>query len=414
MYNTLMSASIETKIQDLLQQNQRTHEGLQFTVPAADLYPFQWLWDSCFHAIIYAHFDVTAAQAELTAVCSRPLASGLLPHIIYHKQLTTTPSSWGREQRGGIIDAAWGVSGTSSLTQPCVIALAARKVHDQSNDRTWLASLYPTLYAHFDALAHEYVARRYAPLLTINNPDESGEDNSPRFDSALGLPPQHSADIHLDVRLKLMQQYATCGYAVATCMHEHFAVIDFSFNALYAMDLAELATIATYLGHHDDALVLNERSAAVKTALRKHLWNGNYFLSLDLRTGNQIPTLTWTVFMALYAGLLSADEAEELISSTLLNPTHFKSTYGLPTTAKSEVSYDPHAGFWRGPVWHAPHWFLYHGLMRYAKADLAAEYKAASRALIVQSGFREQYHPDTGAGQGATDFTWGGLVLDMV
>lgn len=409
-----MTVPIEEKIHELLKNNQRTQEGLQYTVPASDLYPFQWLWDSCFHAIIYTHFDVTAAQAELTAACSRPLHSGLLPHIIYHQPPRISPGKWGREQRGDIIDAAWGVQGTSSLTQPCVIALAARKTYEQSNDKAWLASLYPTLHAHFEALAHEYVAPAYAPLLTINNPDESGEDNSPRFDSALGLASQHSADVHLDARIKLMQQYATCKYAVTTCMHEHFAVIDFSFNALYAMDLAELATLATYLGHHNDAVALNERSEAVKTALRKHLWNGEHFLSLDTHTRKQIPTLTWTVFLALYANLLSATEAEQLITTTLLNPTHFKSTYGLPTTAKSEPSYDPEGGFWRGPVWHAPHWFLYHGLMRYGHDELAAEYKAASLALIEESGFREQYHPETGAGQGATNFTWGGLVIDMV
>jgi hypothetical protein len=33
--------------------------------------------------------------------------------------------------------------------------------------------------------------------------------------------------------------------------------------------------------------------------------------------------------------------------------------------------------------------------------------------LAVRSGFREYYDPFSGAGQGAKDFTWSGLLVDM-
>ena len=36
-----------------------------YTQPAKDLYPHQWLWDSCFTAIGLRHFDVERAQTEL-------------------------------------------------------------------------------------------------------------------------------------------------------------------------------------------------------------------------------------------------------------------------------------------------------------------------------------------------------------
>jgi hypothetical protein len=39
-----------------------------FTVPAGDLYPHQWLWDSCFVAIGLRHIDVKRAKAELTSL----------------------------------------------------------------------------------------------------------------------------------------------------------------------------------------------------------------------------------------------------------------------------------------------------------------------------------------------------------
>jgi hypothetical protein len=36
------------------------------------------------------------------------------------------------------------------------------------------------------------------------------------------------------------------------------------------------------------------------------------------------------------------------------------------------------------------------------------------KALIEKSGFREFYNPNTGVGYGAYDFTWSGLVVDMM
>ena len=36
-----------------------------FAVPSPTTYPFQWFWDSCFHAIVRAHFDVERAKEEL-------------------------------------------------------------------------------------------------------------------------------------------------------------------------------------------------------------------------------------------------------------------------------------------------------------------------------------------------------------
>ena len=36
-----------------------------FTCPSSVTYPFQWFWDSCFHAIALSHVDLQKAEAEL-------------------------------------------------------------------------------------------------------------------------------------------------------------------------------------------------------------------------------------------------------------------------------------------------------------------------------------------------------------
>lgn len=36
------------------------------------------------------------------------------------------------------------------------------------------------------------------------------------------------------------------------------------------------------------------------------------------------------------------------------------------------------------------------------------------KKLVDKSGFREYYNPFSGKGNGAHDFTWAGLVVDMI
>jgi glycogen debranching enzyme len=96
----------------------------------------------------------------------------------------------------------------------------------------------------------------------------------------------------------------------------------------------------------------------------------------------------------------------------LLNPEEFWTPHPLPTVAKNEIMFNPN-GFWRGPTWIATNWFIYHGLLNYGFSDIANELKTTCVNLIEKSGFREQYHPETGEGYGAQEFTWGTLVVDM-
>jgi hypothetical protein len=44
----------------------------------------------------------------------------------------------------------------------------------------------------------------------------------------------------------------------------------------------------------------------------------------------------------------------------------------------------------------------------------AADMANTVKELISKGGFREYYNPFTGEGYGAQDFTWSGLVVDMM
>jgi glycogen debranching enzyme len=71
--------------------------------------------------------------------------------------------------------------------------------------------------------------------------------------------------------------------------------------------------------------------------------------------------------------------------------------------------------YWRGPVWPMLTWLAYHGALRYGRSDLADGLQAALVELPRTGGFREHYHPLTGAGQGGDAFSWtAALALDVL
>lgn len=60
-----------------------------FSIPCANLYPFQWFWDSGLIAIGFAHFDMEKAESELKTLLDAQWSNGFIPHIIFHTETDT-------------------------------------------------------------------------------------------------------------------------------------------------------------------------------------------------------------------------------------------------------------------------------------------------------------------------------------
>ena len=53
-----------------------------FSVPSPRSYPWQWYWDSCFHAIVRARFDPAGARAELETLLTAADPDGFIGHTV--------------------------------------------------------------------------------------------------------------------------------------------------------------------------------------------------------------------------------------------------------------------------------------------------------------------------------------------
>ncbi|MEM1233390.1 MAG: hypothetical protein AAGH70_04620, partial [Pseudomonadota bacterium] len=92
-----------------------------YTVPTAGLYPYQWNWDSAFAAWGFSTFDVDRAWTELETLFSGQWDTGMVPHILFHKDdpgYFPGPDVW----------ATGTEPASSGITQPPVAATMARMV----------------------------------------------------------------------------------------------------------------------------------------------------------------------------------------------------------------------------------------------------------------------------------------------
>lgn len=400
---------ITSLIRETMTANQRETDGHFYTVPSQSAYPYQWLWDSCFNALTYRNLGQPAlAERELSSLLVKQWDNGMIPHMHY----------W--EPHPEVMHVDWGVSDTSTLIQPPVIAYAVWRVYQHTKHRDWLERMYEGLVRW-----HTYLLReRQLPgraLYGIVNPDESGEDNSPRFDAALGLSAQHNVKDNRDKRFALFDVHKSYDYVANGGTHQHFWVEDIPFNVFAIASLEAMAAIATEL-KTDDANLFKTAAHETAVALRKHCLVDGSLWSARGPGQPLIMVNTWARFAPLFVGLYTNEEAAALVRDQLANPNTFATTWQVPTVASSDPSFNPEEPAWgrpwqhpdwRGAIWMMSNWCLYHGLKRYGYRAEAAALAAQSVRLVEQSGMRENYHPATGAGQGAQGFTWSGLVLDM-
>ena len=63
-----------------------------FSCPSPPRYRHQWYWDSCFHAIVWRHFDPARARQELRTLLRAGRPDGLVPHTVFWDR----PARWRR------------------------------------------------------------------------------------------------------------------------------------------------------------------------------------------------------------------------------------------------------------------------------------------------------------------------------
>lgn len=432
--------SLEDRIKDLLAKNFRGH----YTVPDSDLYPHQWLWDSCFIAIGLRHIDVDIAKTELASLVRGQWANGMMPNIIF-----SSKAKYRRDRnywRSWISPQSPDDLATSGITQPPMLAEAVWQVGDSlpaAERRSWFKYMLPKIVAY-----HEWLYRERDPhgegLVLQLHPWETGLDNTPPWMAVLSehLMPtwirfirwaklewlvstfrRDRKSIPADQRFSTLEiltlfdaqrRLRRKGYDTFKILNRGlFAIEDLTYNCIFIRantrlrDIAKVARVQL-----SDELI--KRMEASEKALdelwdpyKESYWSRNFITHQHLKYPS-IATL-----MPLYAGTISAERARVLVSK-IENPNVFGPNYPIPSVPLDSPQFDP-VRYWQGPSWVNTNWLIIDGLRRYGFSDHADALAESTIEVVDQNGFAEYFNPLDGTPLGAKDFSWtAALTLDLL
>ena len=422
----------------------RGNDRGQWTIPAAGLYPHQWLWDSCFIAIGLRWLDVQRAKTELLHLLSGQWSNGMIPHMLFadgdeHRR---DRELW----RSYLSPFAPEHIYTSGLTQPPMLAEAVVGVGQKlssSERRSWYQTVYPALVRY-----HQWLYGQRDPhgegLIVAIHPYESGLDNSPpwihelrqhsmpwwitivqnlrleglvnlfRRDTHFVPPGQRMSNIEALAYFAALRRLRRKAYDTERILSRSlFAVEDLVFNCVAIRANQHLQGIAKTINRQlPDELLASFKKA--QNALDA-LWDGGsgYYFSRNFVTHKLIREPTIGALMPLYAGTITNERAEELVG-LMKAKGHFATNYPVPSVPLHSSYFNPFK-YWQGPTWLNTNWLLIDGLRRYgfeADARLLAD---RSLEMVGKSGCYEYFHPLSGEPAGAAGFSWtAALTLDLL
>ena len=406
-------AQLEEQARQILLTNLRkgvadwNGKEFSFVVPSLTGYPFQWFWDSCFHAIALTHLDLDQARAEITTLLSGAQPDGFIPHIIF----------WEMEKQPDFLSRnIVGMTSPyfSATIQPPIIAYAVERVYRATGDNEFLQNALPILTAYYRWLRYHRDPDEDG-LIAVIQPEEAGTDCSPKYDEALGLEELSNQGFIAALRQVYAAYEPMRGDDRRILAADIFHFEDVLVNSIYAFSLRALARL---LGDSPEADEFTREADRTRDALLEKCWNeeAGAFFDLSGVAEKPVEVVTISSLMPLVLADLPRNIVERLVNDWVSNPEHFWLPYPLPSVPASNPKFlpgNPRGFIWRGPTWVNTNWFLSHSLRGHGYPELADTIVAKTHEAIELSGFREYYHPYTAEGLGARNFGWTTLALDL-
>lgn len=392
-------------------QSRWENRSFDFVCPSNVTYPFQWLWDSCFHAIALTHVDIKLAQQELLCLLQAQQPDGFIPHMIL----------WEREKYLEQI-AAYSIAQLNdyltAITQPPVLAQAVERVDRAGRDKHFLATVLPQVKAYYRWLVQNRDPD-HDDLIAIIQPDESGLDALPSYDALLQMKTVDETGLRQAMQ-RLFTAYAPLRQDQARMLAaDIFNVEDLLMNCVYAQGLRALARLCRKANDAPSVDEFDRLADRVERAIVAKCYDERKGIFFDLLGAAEKPSnvVTVTSLMPLILDHLDPSIARRLVEEHLRNPAEFWLPYPIPSVAANEPSFDLEAKtklLWRGPTWVNMNWFVVGGLRKHGYTEIANELIKRTCAMVARSGFREYFNPYTGEGYGAPNFGWTTLVVDLL
>lgn len=389
----------------------------KYIAPAKGFYPHQWLWDSCFHAIVLSHLDLELAKNEIRNLLKIQRPDGFVPHMVFWEQGIL---GWRELLRP--LESKPSISPkTSQLIQPPLLAEAVEAIYKKEKEAGFLYEILPKLSAYYKWLARERDPDSDG-LISIIAPYESGMDQSPSYDPVLGLDGGSAIMAALAGRTVTFRNMIH-GYNLKKIFKaDYFVVEDTMVNSIYIKNLQILSRLLHEIDNEETAREFHQLAVKAKGTLIKKCYDAKEGFFYD-RYGAEEKVARVKTIKGLFPLILDLPKTmvNKLVNEHLFNRDEFDLPFAVPTVARSERAFSAapvivakEPIIWRGPTWINTNWYIMKGLRHHGFEKEAKRLAERSVDLVRQSGFREFFNPFTGEGYGAKNFGWSTLVVDMI
>jgi hypothetical protein len=374
----------ETVLRRNWRSGERGGTPFAYTSPSPGRYPWQWYWDSCFAAIVWRRFEPQRSRAELETLLAAQRPDGFIGHTIF----------WDRPVsllRLPFYNVSSRRAFQTETIQPPLLAWAWKIAVGDPAEEPRIAAQVNWLSAKRDLEGDG--------LLWIVQPDESGLDASPKFDSIWGRRAQAQILFPL-----LVRRNRRLGFDARRILAAGGPLVcEVITNVLWSLSLQALG-----------------RPSAT-AALVDRLWDEQLGLFVDEAgpAGGRPRISTIASLTPLALPDLPEEIGRRLVEEHLLDPGRYWTSVPPPSVSAQEPSYEPGGGhslvrrYWRGPTWVNTAWMVWLGLRRLGYSEQAEHLAATMTATATRAGLREYYDPRDGNGLGAKDFAWSTLAVEM-
>src|SRR6266542_6176231 len=308
-----------------------------FLFASGATYPFQWFWDSAFHAIALLHVDPELAKQEVRCLMQGAQPDGFIPHMLLWEKSAHDAAL--REYSITLAHTYY-----TATIQPPVIARAVARIFEATGDVAFVREVLPPILRFFRWLK-AYRDPDDDGLVAIIQPDESGLDASPKYDRRMRVSGDRPAETLPQLRVsmkRLFDAYAPLRADPARLLAlDVFVWEDVMVNVIYADGLRALGGLCLVAGFSDiEARELEARARRVMHALQEKCWDdrAGAFWDLDGWDEERARVLTFSALFPIVLADLDPVIAKRLVEDHLLNEKEFWLPYPVPTVAAADLA----------------------------------------------------------------------------
>ena len=286
-----------------------------------------WLWDSVFHAIGHRHLNTDVAESLILALFDVQQDDGFIPHMAKPYEI-------------------------SSVTQPPVIAWGAYAVYEKSGNKAFLETVFKNnkeflLWCSKNRRKSNKELYSWHTNSELNNRcDESGMDNSPRFDTESDL----------------------------------FAI---DFSCYMANEARFMKIIAGELGDKEGFEFFDKWYKKIKADINSTLWceDDGFYYDYDIQNNRLNKIYSVASFLPVFAGVCNEEQCKKLVAH-LENPEEFGTEFLIPSVSLKDETFG--SDMWRGPVWINYNYMISKGLAEYGYNLLSQKINKKTLTVISE------------------------------